>query len=42
MTLVARVGTRIDTIVSIATDGERITEIDIIRNPDKLARLAPS
>lgn len=42
MTLVARVGTRIDTIISIATDGERITEIDIIRNPDKLARLAPS
>jgi RNA polymerase sigma-70 factor (ECF subfamily) len=41
-TLVGRVGTRIDTIVSIATDGERITEIDIIRNPDKLARLAPS
>jgi len=42
ITLVARVGARIDTIVSIATDGERITEIDIIRNPDKLARLAPS
>jgi RNA polymerase sigma-70 factor (ECF subfamily) len=42
MTLVARVGARVDTIVSIATDGERITEIDIIRNPDKLARLAPS
>jgi RNA polymerase sigma-70 factor (ECF subfamily) len=42
MTLVARVGGRIDTIVSIATDGERITEIDILRNPDKLARLAPS
>jgi RNA polymerase sigma-70 factor, ECF subfamily len=42
MTLVARVGTRIDTIISIATDGERVTEIDIIRNPDKLARLTPS
>jgi len=42
LTLVARVGTRVDTIVSIATDGEHITEIDIIRNPDKLARLAPS
>jgi len=42
MTLVGRVGGRIDTIVSIATDGERITEIDILRNPDKLARLAGS
>jgi RNA polymerase sigma-70 factor (ECF subfamily) len=42
MTLVARIGARVDTIVSIATDGEHITEIDIIRNPDKLARLAPS
>jgi RNA polymerase sigma-70 factor (ECF subfamily) len=42
MTLVGRIGGRVDTIVSIATDGERITEIDILRNPDKLARLAPS
>ncbi len=40
--LVARVGGRVDTVISIATDGERITEIDILRNPDKLARLAPS
>ena len=42
MTLVARVGGRVDTVISIATDGERITEIDILRNPDKLARLSPS
>ena len=30
---------RIDTVLTLATDGEKITEIEIVRNPDKLARL---
>ncbi len=37
--IVARLGGRIDTVLTIATDGERITEVDILRNPDKLARI---
>ncbi|HEX9297071.1 MAG TPA: RNA polymerase sigma-70 factor, partial [Polyangiaceae bacterium] len=34
-------GARIDSVLSIATDGQKITEIEIVRNPDKLARLCP-
>jgi RNA polymerase sigma-70 factor (ECF subfamily) len=30
---------RVDSVVTIATDGERITEIEILRNPDKLGRI---
>lgn len=37
--IVARAGDRVDSVVILATDGERITEVDIVRNPDKLARL---
>lgn len=37
--IVARIDGRIDTVVMLATDGERITEIDIVRNPDKLHQL---
>jgi len=37
--VVARRDGRTDTVVTIATDGERITEIGIVRNPDKLARI---
>jgi RNA polymerase sigma-70 factor (ECF subfamily) len=30
---------RVDSVVTLATDGERITEIEILRNPDKLGRI---
>jgi RNA polymerase sigma-70 factor (ECF subfamily) len=37
--IVARLGGCVDTVLTIATDGARITEVDIVRNPDKLARI---
>jgi RNA polymerase sigma-70 factor (ECF subfamily) len=39
LAIVLRVGDRVDSVLSIATDGERITEIEIVRNPDKLGRI---
>jgi RNA polymerase sigma-70 factor, ECF subfamily len=39
LAIVLRVGSRVDSVLSIATDGEHITEIEIVRNPDKLARI---
>lgn len=38
----AVVGTALISVVTFATDGDRICEIDIVRNPDKLATLASS
>ena len=37
--IVGRLEGRVETVVTIATDGERITEVDIVRNPDKLTRI---
>ncbi len=37
--VVGRVDGRVDSVLTIATDGARITEMDIVRNPDKLARI---
>ena len=39
LAIVLRVGSRVDSVLSFATDGERITEIEIVRNPDKLTRI---
>ena len=39
LAIVRRVEARIDTVLTIATDGEKITEVEIVRNPDKLARV---
>ena len=39
LAIVLRLGDLVDTVLTIATDGERITEIEIVRNPDKLGRI---
>jgi RNA polymerase sigma-70 factor (ECF subfamily) len=37
--VVGFLGGRVDSVLTLATDGEKITEIEIVRNPDKLSRL---
>lgn len=37
--IVGRIDGRVETVVTIATDGTRITEVDMLRNPDKLSRI---
>jgi RNA polymerase sigma-70 factor, ECF subfamily len=37
--IVGFLGGKLDSVLTIATDGEKITEIEIVRNPDKLTRI---
>ena len=39
LAIVLRLGDQVDTVLTIATDGEKITEIEIVRNPEKLSRI---
>jgi RNA polymerase sigma-70 factor (ECF subfamily) len=39
LAIVGSINGRVDNVLFIATDGERITEIEIVRNPDKLSRI---
>ncbi len=39
LAIVVRAEGRVDSVVAIATDGDKITEIEIMRNPDKLGRI---